>query len=87
MKVNWKIRFKHKHFLLSFFSLVLLASEKIASFLFGIDTTIYNEALTEIFHSILTILILLGIVVDPTTNSMSDSNQAQNYKTPKKDEK
>ena len=85
MKINWKVRFKHKHFLLAFFALIWMVVQQVAS-LFGFDITIYNEQVTGIFHSILAILILLGIVVDPTTDSMSDSKETQEYKTPKKDE-
>ena len=34
--------------------------------------------------TIFTILALLGIVVDPTTEGVSDSNQAMTYEEPKK---
>ena len=85
MKINWKVRFKHKHFLLSLFSLIWLVAQQVASLL-GFDITIYNEPLTGIFHAVLGILVLLGIVIDPTTDSMSDSKEAQEYKTPKKNE-
>lgn len=85
MKINWNVRFRHKSFLVSLFSLLLLVIQQVTS-LFGVDTTVYNEQLTGIFHTVLVILILLGIVVDPTTDSMSDSKQAQGYIAPKKDD-
>lgn len=81
MKINWKVRLNHKTFLVSLFSLVLLLVQQVASF-FGIDTTIYNERLTDLFNTVLYILVLLGVVVDPTTDSVSDSTQAMNYKKP-----
>ena len=82
MKINWKVRFKHKPFLVGLFSLVLLLVQQVAS-LFGFDTTVYNDQVTNLFITVLSILVLLGIVIDPTTQSVSDSEQALKYKEPK----
>ena len=82
MKINWKVRFKHKPFLVSLFALVMLLAQQVASFL-GVDTTIYNEQATDLFNTVLAILVLLGIVSDPTTEGVSDSKQAMFYKKPR----
>ena len=82
MKINWKVRFKHKPFLVALFSLVLILVQQIAS-IFGIDTTIYNEQITILFNTILSILVLLGVVIDPTTEGVKDSENALSYKEPK----
>lgn len=82
MKINWKVRFKHKPFLIALFSLALLLVQQVASF-FGIDTTIYNEQVTELFNTVLAILVLLGVVSDPTTEGLSDSQQALRYRKPR----
>jgi phi LC3 family holin len=82
MSINWKVRFKHKTFLVSLFALVLLLSQQVAA-IFGFDTTIYNEQVTDLFNTILAILVLLGVVVDPTTNTLSDSQQAMRYHKPR----
>lgn len=82
MKINWKVRFKHKGFLIALFSLILLLTQQVAS-VFGVDTTIYNEQLTVLFNTVLSILVLLGIVVDPTTSTVSDSEKALHYNKPK----
>lgn len=74
MKINWKARFKNKPFLIALFSLVLLLVQQVASF-FGVDTTIYNEQLTLLFNTVLSILVLLGIVVDTSTPKISDSEK------------
>jgi len=81
-KINWKVRFKHKPFLVALFSLVLILVQQIAS-IFGIDTTIYNEQITILFNTILSILVLLGVVIDPTTQGVTDSEKALHYKEPK----
>lgn len=83
MKINWKVRFQHKPFLVSLFALVLLLAQQVSS-MFGYDITIYSQQVTELFNTILAIFVLLGIVIDPTTNSVSDSEQALNYKNPRK---
>lgn len=85
MKINWKVRVKSKTFLVAAFSLLLLLIQQIGA-LFGYDTTIYNEQVTDIFNTILAILVLVGIVHDPTTAGLSDSERAMTYDRPKKDE-
>ena len=86
MRINWKVRFKHKAFLIALFSLLLLFIQQVAA-IFGVDTTIYNDQITDLFNTILAILVLLGIVTDPTTASISDSGQALKYEKPKGDGK
>lgn len=86
MKINWKVRLKHKPFLVGAFALLLLLVQQIGA-LFGYDTTIYNERVTELFNTVLAFLILLGVVVDPTTPGASDSEQALEYGKTKDDVK
>ena len=84
MKINWKVRFKHKPFLIALFAIAMLLVQQVASFFFfGLDTTIYNEQVTDLFNTVLAILLLLGIVSDPTTTGMSDSQQAMRYHKPR----
>ena len=84
MKINWKVRFKHKTFLVSLFSAGLILVQQTAA-LFGVDTTVYNEQATDLFNTVLVLLALLGVVVDSTTEGVSDSNRALTYDKPKKD--
>ncbi|WP_286927370.1 MULTISPECIES: phage holin [Lysinibacillus] len=86
MKINWKVRLKHKPFLVAAFALILLLVQQIGA-LFGYDTTIYNERVTELFNTVLAFLVLVGVVVDPTTEGTNDSSQALKYDKPKDDEK
>lgn len=60
----------------------MLLAQQVASF-FGFDTTIYNEQATDLFNTVLAILVLLGVVSDPTTEGVSDSKQAMFYKKPR----
>ena len=83
MRINWKVRFMHKPFFFFFFSLVLLLAQQVGA-VFGYDlTSMMGEQLTAIFHTVLSILVLMGIIVDPTTKGTSDSQQAQTYRRPR----
>lgn len=83
MKINWGIRFKHKPFLLALFSLVLLLVQQVGAF-FGYDLTSgMSEQLTVILNTVLSILVLVGVVVDPTTRGISDSERARMYRRPR----
>ena len=79
MKINWKVRFKNGPFLVALFSAALLLVQQIGS-LFGVDTTLYSEQATNIFNAVLYVLIILGVVVDPVTDGLSDSERALNKK-------
>ncbi|MBD8522293.1 MULTISPECIES: phage holin [Lysinibacillus] len=78
MKINWKVRLKHKPFLVGTFSLLLLLIQQIGT-LFGFDTTIYNDQVTDIFNTVLALLVLFGVVSDPTTPGINDSERALKY--------
>ncbi|WP_276736181.1 phage holin [Bacillus sp. (in: firmicutes)] len=47
------------------------------------DLTVFGDNLTEKFNALLTFLTAMGIVVDPTTIGISDSDQAMEYTEPK----
>ncbi|MBZ5203187.1 phage holin [Planomicrobium chinense] len=84
MNINWKIRFQHGPFLVALFSLVLiLLQQVVAAFGYGL-TEAFSEQATGIFNTVLSILVLLGVVSDPTTDGTSDSPQALRYNKPKK---
>ena len=85
MKINWKVRFKHKTFLVALFSGVLILAQQVAGF-FGVDTTVYNDQATDLFNTVLGLLVLLGVINDPTTKGViSDSDRALTYDKPKQD--
>ena len=81
MKINWKVRLQHKQFWVSLIALLIVLANQIAG-IFNADITIYNGQVTAISETVLSILALLGIVIDPTTSGTSDSNQALRYDKP-----
>jgi len=83
MKINWRIRLQHKPFLLALFSLILLLAQQVAA-IFGYDLTgAMSEQLTSILNIVLSILVLMGVVVDPTTRGTKDSERALMYRRPR----
>ena len=82
MKINWKVRMQHKTFWVSLISLLIVLANQVAG-IFNVDITIYNAQVTAITETVLGILALLGIIIDPTTSGASDSYQAMRYQKPK----
>lgn len=82
MKINWKVRLQHKQFWVSLIALLIVLAKQIAG-IFYVDITIYNAQITALSETILSILGLLGIIIDPTTQGVSDSGRALKYDKPK----
>ena len=76
---------QHKQFWVSLIALLIVLANQIAG-IFNVDITIYSDQVTGISETILMILALMGIIVDPTTSGASDSSQALRYDKPKGDE-
>lgn len=85
MKVNWKVRFKNKVFLASFFALILSFVYGMLQ-LFDVYPPITENQISTIINQFLNVLALIGIIADPTTTGIGDSNRALNYTEPWDDE-
>lgn len=85
MKLNWKVRFKNKAWLATFLSLIIGFIYNILN-MFDIAPVITQNAVTQVVGQVLTLLGLLGVLVDPTTEGISDSNRAMSYDEPWRDE-
>ena len=86
MKINWLVRVKNKAFWVALIPTILLLAQQVCG-MFGVDIQIANlqDNLLSIVGTLFTLLAILGIVVDPTTDGISDSNLAMTYQEPKKD--
>lgn len=82
MKINWRVRFKNGTFLAGFASLVVSFIYNVLSML-DIAPTVTQNAVIQLIDSVLTILGMVGVITDPTTKGVSDSNQAMTYVVPK----
>lgn len=85
-KINWAVRVKNKTFWVSLIPALLLLIQVIASvFGYTLDLGDLGNKLLSVVEALFTVLAILGIVVDPTTNGVGDSKQALTYTEPKKD--
>lgn len=84
--INWNVRFKNKNFWLAVIPAVLLLIQTVAAvFGYTLDVGDIGNRLIAVVNAVFGVLVILGVVNDPTTAGMSDSKQAQNYITPRKD--
>ena len=75
--INWKLRFQNKATLLAIASTVILLIQQLGFKL--------PDNIAEVVNTFLTLLVLLGVINDPTTEGISDSPKALTYNEPKKD--
>ena len=81
MKINWKVRLRNKVWLAAMASLLITFAYGVLDLLGVVPSISQNKAL-EIAQSLLTFLGLIGVVADPTTAGLEDSNRAMNYEQP-----
>ena len=84
--INWTVRFKNKTFWLAVIPAVLLLIQTVAAvFGYTLDLGELGDKLLAVVNAVFGVLVILGVVTDPTTSGVSDSAQAMTYKTPRKD--
>lgn len=82
-KVNWKVRIKNKMFWIAAIpSVLVLVQAVLAVFGITIDLGDLGNKLLEVVNSVFVILALIGVVNDPTTAGVSDSERAMSYSEP-----
>ena len=81
--INWKVRIKNKNFWITIIPAVILLIQAIATlFGFQIDLSDVGGKLIAIVDAAFVVLSILGIVTDPTTKGISDSERAMTYDKP-----
>ena len=82
--INWKVRIKNKNFWMTLIPAVLMLVQVVAAvFGFSLDLGDLGNKLLAVVNAVFAILAILGIVTDPTTAGISDSDQALTYEEPK----
>ena len=84
MRINWKVRFKNKIWLGSFLSLIVSFAYSMLG-LFDVFPAVTRNNVVEILNQILTFLGLIGVIADPTTAGLGDSERAMGYEEPWED--
>lgn len=83
--INWGVRLRNKNFWLSVIPAALLFVQVVAAvFGFTIDLGELGDKLLAVVNAAFVLLVILGVVNDPTTEGIADSRQALTYTAPKK---
>jgi len=84
--INWKVRIKNKQFWISVVPAGLLVVQVVTGvFGYTVDFGDLGNKLLAVVNAVFALLTILGIVTDPTTAGISDSERALHYTEPKKD--
>ena len=82
--INWKVRIANKAFWISIIPAVLLLIQVVAAvFGFQLDLGDLGNKLLDVVNAVFAVLVILGVVTDPTTKVIGDSSQAMTYDKPK----
>jgi phi LC3 family holin len=87
MKINWIVRIKNQQFWISVIPAIALVVQAVAAvFGYTLDFRTLVGKLLAVVDAVFALLVILGIVVDPTTKGLGDSNRAMSYDEPWVDE-
>jgi phi LC3 family holin len=85
--INWKVRIKNKQFWISVIPAIALVAQAVAAvFGYTLDFSTLVGKILAVVDAVFALLVILGIVVDPTTAGVPDSKRAMTYDEPWKDE-
>lgn len=84
--INWTVRIKNKQFWLALIPAVLLLAQVVAAvFGYTLDLGELGNRLLDVVNALFAVLAILGVVTDPTTDGVGDSERAMGYDRPYKD--
>ena len=81
MKLNWKVRFKNKVWISSFIATIVTFIYTIFG-MFDVAPEVTQNSIMNVVNAVLMVLSLTGVVVDPTTAGINDSERAMGYTEP-----
>lgn len=86
MGINWKVRIANKAFWIALIPAVLVLIQTVAAiFGYKLDLGEIGNNLISFVNALFVVLAILGIVNDPTTKGLSDSELAMTYEQPRED--
>ena len=86
MKINWTVRLKNKVWLATMISFLISTVYQWLGY-FDIAPVVTQDAVLQLASAVLQILSLLGLIVDPTTAGVADSERAMKYEEPYQQDK
>ena len=82
MKINWKVRLKNPVFWLTVIPAVITLVYTVLG-LFGAVPAISEDKIVNAVSAVISALTTVGVLVDPTTKGICDSERALKYEEPK----
>lgn len=82
MRINWKVRWKNKTFVVAFLAAIVAFIYQMAGIV-GWVPPVSEDLVTQLIAAVVNVLVAVGILVDPTTKGASDSERAMHYSEPK----
>ena len=81
--INWKVRVLNKTFWLTLVPALALLLQTFLS-VFGVKIELGEtiDKLLVFINALFAVLVIVGVVNDPTTSGISDSSRAMTYETP-----
>lgn len=81
--INWKVRIRNKNFWIAIIpTLILLLRAILALFGVTIDLSDVSGKIVDVIELVFTVLAIIGVVNDPTTEGLGDSYRALGYDKP-----
>lgn len=85
-KINWKIRLQNPQFFITLVpALALLVQTFMAIFNVSVDFSVVSDRMLVFINALFAVLMIIGVVADPTTAGFSDSARALGYTKPNAD--
>ena len=85
LKINFLARAKNKLFWMALIPALFLLVQMVAAiFGFNFDLSELQGRVVAAVDALFAVLVILGVVVDPTTEGLGDSAQPMTYTEPKK---
>ena len=83
--INWKVRIKNEKFWAALIPAIIVLAQAVAAvFGYTLDLSVMGTKLIAVVNAVFVVLAILGIVNDPTTEGLHDSELAMTYEAPKK---
>ena len=83
MRINWKVRFKNKTWLVSFLTVILAFVYQVLG-MFDIVPAVTQDMAAQLAMAVINVLVAVGVVIDPTTAGAGDSDRAMTYDRPER---
>lgn len=81
MKINWKLRGQNKVTLASIMALVVAFVYQVLG-MFGVVPKVAESDIVNLLTMLIDILVAIGVITDPTTKGLNDSERAMGYDEP-----